>query len=410
MRERVDVGSFSISEKALYCLMLFFIYCTDSALVNTNADRIWARLAWLGIVICTFVLSKRMKLSSRRLSYLLFFSGAIFASMIVNDGFDVNCIQRVFLVWLACAISLTMKYDVFMSYFIKIIRFIAIFSVISLLLSPILLQLPLPKMSIGSEAGYFVNLLFTNVSSSSSRNFGPFWEPGAFQLYLNWAVLYEVRHKEVLKKKDIIIFAICLFTTQSTAGIVIFFLIMMYYLYNNMVSNGKGIKLFQSLIVLGFLLLVGAFLATSELLMDAFFGKVIALSENQDEINSANVSSYTRVYSVPANLEVIKEHPFFGVGIDQLKVEFMNRYELVSNTASILAMFATFGLIPGILYFSLFLKASFKKYRPILLNILFFIILLSMFSTENMIASLMFWVFLFYESNITLIPSKSSHV
>ena len=69
---------------------------------------------------------------------MIIISIGILFSMLVNVGFDVNSIQRLVIIWMACAISLTVNYDDFMSYFIKFIRFLAIFSVLCVLFAPII--------------------------------------------------------------------------------------------------------------------------------------------------------------------------------------------------------------------------------------------------------------------------------
>ena len=81
---------------------------------------------------------------------------------------------------------------------------------------------------------YRVELLGTDVFKYSfyhcwgygigtTRNAGMFWEPGAFQCYINLAlvILFFDKNKEEYngKKFKLIIFIITLLTTQSTTGI-----------------------------------------------------------------------------------------------------------------------------------------------------------------------------------------------
>ncbi len=401
MSERIKARTLQFSKWGWFVLIFFMVFCTDSALVNTNMDRTWARISWVLILAGTLYFIPKAKFSSKDLSYLLLFSLGILASMLYNTGFDVNSIQRIVLVWLSCAIAVSADYDIFMSQLIRFLRFIAVFSTICVILAPVVRILPFPELNVGNGVIY-KNLLFTNVSLLSDRNYGPFWEPGAFQLYINWAVLYEIRNKHIFKIRDIIIFAICLITTRSTAGFLIFAIIIVYFFINRRSEKGANTGYGQVLLIIISLAALVVFVMKSEAISGDVFDKVAVLNEGTDEINSANYSTLTRIYSVPASIEVIKSHPIFGVGIDQLKIEIFKTHEIISNTNSILSMPATFGILPGLLYFLLFIKASFKKYRKTILNILFFVILLAMFSTENMIASLMFWTLLFYEVKLNI--------
>lgn len=389
-----------LSDKILTYLVFFIIYCTDAAIVNTNNARIWARIAWLGILFLTFIFVPKARYTNNDKIYLGVFSLSILASMFVNEGLDVNFIQRVVLLWTSLAIVTIVEYNRLMIYYIKIMRFIAIFSMVCFVLSPILVGLPLPRMYSGDMS--YISLFFSNISMDINRNFGPFWEPGAFQLYLNWAVFYELRNMKQLRMSDILIFALCIITTQSTGGIAIFAMILGYHLFFSK-HSAMSIELYKwtnklkALIIIMIMAAIMAFVTIPEL-YQSVFGKIIALQENSEEINSANVSSMTRILSVPACIDAIKSRPIFGWGIEGLKDEILETYNITSNTNSILGLAATFGLLPGFLYLWLFIKMVYVQSKSLLGRILLFLILCVMFSTENLICSFFFWCVLFYES------------
>lgn len=377
------------------------MYCTDAALVNTNIDRIWARLAWMGIILLALFFVPKARYSSNDITFLGLFTIGILASMLVTEGFDVNSIQRIILLWCSFAIVTIVDYDRFMITYIKIMRFIAVFSMICLLIAPILSTLPLPRIHVGDGISY-INLLFTNIATHSSRNYGPFWEPGAFQLYLNWAIFYELRNIKRFRLSDIIIFVLCIFTTKSTGGIAILVMISIYYLLfvEHNTGNKQDKKLVFWIRIFVILLAIGGVIifVTVPDLYQSVFGKLLVLQENSDEIHSANVSSMTRLLSTPACLDAIKIKPLFGWGIDALKDFIMLKYGITSNTNSILGMAALFGIVPGILYLSLFIKLVCKQKKEFLGRIWLFLILCAMFCTENLVVSMFFWSILFYES------------
>lgn len=405
------ISTLSVSDKKLKYLLFFIIYATDAAIVNTNSDRIWARIAWIGILILTFIYVPKAHYTSKDKTYLGTFSLAILASMFVTEGFDVNFIQRIVLLWFSLAIVSIVDYDRLMNTYIKIMRFIALFSMICFMLAPILTALPLPRMQTGDVS--YVSLFFTNISTHNDRNYGPFWEPGAFQLYLNWAIFYELRNMKRFKLSDIVIFVLCILTTKSTGGIVILAMMFIYYLLfaKHDIRDRKSKRLLfwvKIFIILLSIAGISAFILVPEL-YDTVFGKLVALKENSTEINSANVSSMTRLLSMPASISAFRMKPLFGWGIDGLKGIIMLQYGITSNTNSILGMAALFGIIPGILYLGLFIKLVCMQNRDFLGRIWLFMILCAMFCTENLVCSLFFWCILFYESR-RKVRSNESYV
>ena len=124
-----------LSNNKLLFLIFFMMYCTDAALVNTNIDRIWARLAWMGIILLALFFVPKARYSSNDITFLGLFTIGILASMLVTEGFDVNSIQRIILLWCSFAIVTIVDYDRFMITYIKIMRFIAVFSMICLLIA-----------------------------------------------------------------------------------------------------------------------------------------------------------------------------------------------------------------------------------------------------------------------------------
>ena len=100
-----------LSNKKLIYLIFFIIYSTDAAIVSTNSDRIWARLAWIGILILSFMFIPKARYANNDKTYLTAFSIGIVASMFANEGFDVNFIQRIVLIWFSVAIVTSIDYD-----------------------------------------------------------------------------------------------------------------------------------------------------------------------------------------------------------------------------------------------------------------------------------------------------------
>ena len=217
------------SSKSLLLLTFTVLFCTDSALVSTNSDRIWARLAWVIIIIMAIrYVPKSFPKVSRDVGLLIgSLTIGIASSMLVHEFIGVNYIQRIILIWLAYSISVLFDRAMVIDCYIKVMRFIAIYSLICFVLTPIILNLPFPILASGDAT--YKNLIFTNVSTTIYRNFGPFWEPGAFQIYLNLALFFILRDKSRFRVVDIVLFSLCVISTLSTTGILVLGLVFLYY-------------------------------------------------------------------------------------------------------------------------------------------------------------------------------------
>lgn len=129
------------------------------------------------------------------------------------------------------------------------------------------------------------------------------------------------------------------------------------------------------------------------------FNKLILFVADPRVNNSATVSAYVRFHGIEANIKELLNSPFWGNGITILSERFLQYYELTSNPNGILAMGATFGVLPFCLYMMLII-ASANKQRKMITKGIILLILVIMFATENLIVSLSSFTLLFYESGI----------
>lgn len=384
-----------------FLFIMTICFCTDSALVTTNTNRIWARISWIIILLFFARFVTKPKYNNKEVLFLSLMTMSLMTSMLIHDIFNINYIQRIVVILLSYAIVRVYSYEHYMSLFVKFVEFLALFSIICFTLSPLIKIMPFPTFD------SYKCLLFTNIHMDIARNYGPFWEPGAFQLYLNTALLYIIRNMQMYKPYDIMLIILCIFTTQSTAGIIIMGLIFLYYFL--FCTKSLEQKTFTKVVITSVFLIAGLVLYLFPEISEGFFFKLTALSENMDEQNSANVSAYTRYYSIFTSIEAIKTSPIWGVGLKGISIMGQDMYDISSNTNSILSMAADFGIIAGLLYILLFLTSSFKRDRGVIQGFIFLLILVGMYCTENLIISLPFWIFLFQESSLFISKSEYKH-
>lgn len=384
--------------QASFVLIVFILFSTDSMLVSTNSNRVFARISWVLMILFLLVNIRLLKPQMKELLFLGSFSLLIVLSGLVNDGtLSVNYIQRILLLWIATIIVHSISYDDYIKQFIRVVNFIALFSLVCWLLRGVLITLPvIPTIYTGDIT--YKCLFFTNISTTSTRNFGPFWEPGAYQLFLNLAIFYELRDKKYFDIKSFVLLVITLLTTFSTGGIIVFFVILLYSVIAGRESRGTKHSALKILVIV---LMIGGlvFLQNSNYGSNVF-AKIVAYIDNPLAKNSANVSAYTRFNSFDANISMIRQRPLFGWGIQGSSDMLHNTYNLSANTNTILGMGSSYGIIAMGLYCFLFLKGAFQRSRNLVLNTIYLIIIGTMLSTESLLVSLPFFVMLFYESNM----------
>jgi hypothetical protein len=231
----------------------------------------------------------------------------------LNTNFKSEIIQYLIFVTVFFIISI-LGFD-FLNIFLRITIFLAISS----LLIWVLLQFSgafktilisfgesLPKFSGSSDFFYLhkneassVNAIIYNVSYDDSiRNYGIFYEPGRFAIFLIIALLLNVFHfGKTLFNKTSIILMITTFTTFSTTGYIAILLIILFY--------GYSIKIHPFLKFVILILLI--FLIYYLLKLDFMLDKINAESTSDSEDS--------RFFAFVYHLEMISKKPISGYGI-----------------------------------------------------------------------------------------------
>lgn len=287
-----------------------------------------------------------------------------------------------FLFVFLCCLKFSMKK--FFRIFSNIIVFVAAISIVLYWFNSAIVSSGIFPILKTDEFTTYVNLYVYCINTAiMHRNCGVFWEPGAFQIYLNLSLLYVLHDETVRKRKiKIAVLVIAILTTISTTGYICLALILAaYFLKSNMKSKFK--MLFFALAVL--LAIGGGILP---IVMESFAYK-FGLSTGE---MSQNVTS--RVNPFLLDLRLILNNPLGLFGVDyyaERLMEYSNIYSLpyVSSSCTVTMVAVVYGLIPGLLllYGILSINRKFfdKKVRWFLI-----ILLLIMFTTES------FLVFPFY--------------
>jgi hypothetical protein len=152
----------------------------------------------------------------------------------------------------------------------------------------------------GFYAPVFTNILFCfhEVIIEEFRNPGPFWEPGAFAVFLNLALIFNlIIEKKILTRKNIIL-TITLISTLSTAGYIAFFLLVFAF-YTINYSAVK--RILYALLLL-------------PILLTLYFSLEFLNKKVETNINLAGTTTTSRFGSAEADYKDFLKSPFIGWG------------------------------------------------------------------------------------------------
>lgn len=209
--------------------------------------------------------------------------------------------------------------------------------------------------TVTNASGLSVNNLFFAVVHNSSyfnSNFGIFWEPGAYQTFINLALYFQLFVLKDLNIRRITIFLITIFTTFSTTGYLAALLLFGIYLISNRDKTKITIRKRRKLIISITMLLIIGLIAFSMLpnnIVFKVFGKLEAIvNPNLINENIAYGSTTARIEALKIPVINFLDSPVLGRGFENLY-----NYKINNNTnfltATPLNWFGLFGLFLGVL-------------------------------------------------------------
>ena len=123
--------------------------------------------------------------------------------------------------------------DKFVNEYVKVMTIVAFISIIGFVVNVVYGFIPGGyQMSKIGYSLFLYNQLYSDFSGIVLRNCGMFWEPGAFQGYLNIAIAFALLlPKNKARNNSLMILIVALLTTFSTTGYTVFAFIAIYYVY-----------------------------------------------------------------------------------------------------------------------------------------------------------------------------------
>jgi hypothetical protein len=382
-----------------YIMVFILIYMTSSyytTVVKRIPGIVIVMSLFFAAIISVLLNRKNMgtNFNSRSFILLLFmFVASVLTCFIHGDGIYYYAII-LFAVVTGYLITLSYSFNKFANAFIKVMYYISAFSLIiyfAVLIYPSIVDYA-PIIGQRGESNVH-NFLFAVALSGAeyNRNYGLFWEPGAFQTYLNLALIFELFINDKIRMKYIVVFVIAIATTFSTTGYIALLPILLAYILNNriMVQKHKhtykyyAAIIFVSCVILKLLPDNYAFLA---------FGKLNGLFTDS-EISNFSVS--VRMNSIIYPFYEFIKSPAIGVGYGKFLSMAAEKLYLMPTCTQI-NWLAIFGVLWGIPCNYYYLRNNLRFHCGLISKIFLAIALSLILISEDYIIIAFIYVLIFY--------------
>ncbi|WML55185.1 O-antigen ligase family protein [Neobacillus sp. PS3-12] len=295
----------------------------------------------------------------------------------------------IFKIIIAFGIVIVYKFDDFVKVYLKIMVLVSVFSLIGYFMTNSGNMLfNFPTVENANSVLYGVGYIFFYIPIVSARNCGIFWEPGLFATFLIIAMIFELFYKKnkpsILK---IILFVICLITTNSSAGYGLLLFVFCLIAVNKACSiRNKYIRTALSLLTI--------FLSIICITNYSNIFELIGLADNPivAKLFGDQLKDQSRVLAINYNISMFLKEPIFGVGF----IEAFRNVKYVADTSTSTFLLSVFGIF-GIQYtFYWVVGIINSKNNHWLVNTMIAIVFLLIINTEPHYMILTSWCIIFY--------------
>lgn len=246
-----------------FWLLLVVINCGANMGFNYYFEQQKVKIILFLICLCYIILNSHYKINIKQFIFTVSLCFLLFIQSLYVSFYSITTSIHYMLMISIAIMIISICGDRFCRYFSSIIFVYAVISLLCYILSNIFKVtipfIPITETNIdGGQIMRVFNLYFTQLGNPMDGNFfrirncGPFWEPGAYQGFLNISLWFELTMNLVRDKwwkLRVIVLIITILTTLSTGGYIVLFVILLYFFSNdNHIAITK--KIFISLCVL----------------------------------------------------------------------------------------------------------------------------------------------------------------
>lgn len=391
-----------------YLMVLIMIYVSGKTLLfSTNANQTYvffSNFFPLFFFPLLYIYTNKRKKSlfnnvyrNRLNPFFIAFAILFLCTAVVNLDFRGGYVITILLFLTGFLYASVTPLKLFLTVFEKIIWWIAFLSILLFFIRSIfpgfLNYFPVVVNTRDFQFANCIVSVFPLVEGSGAlRLYGPFSEPGVYQIYLNLALIFNIYISGRLELTRALVYVTAIILTQSTAGYICLAIFLLYYILETKKNRARFYNYLMSFVII--IAIAVAYTRTSLLSAD---------SDVFVKMTDENVSTISRMASVKINLELFMSHPFFGVGLTDIAElfdikckEFYGFSQGIANTNTFLFQLAAFGP----LYLGLWIYCFYYFFKKLGISIqakfLVFIGVVMLFSSEMMTGCLMLYVFLGY--------------
>ena len=366
--------------KVDFIIVLLSILLSKSLYYESFGEN-YLLIYFLFFLILIFFIRKFKRIQFIKLFFLIFFFILIF----INPGSNFRT-SSVFILSMinAILISELISFKFYSNKFYLIIKFLVILSFLRYLI--IIFNIYSPLINFESIIGDpFSNFIFFGIPQTSAfspltfiqllRNNGLWYEPGAFQIFINLAFIFGIINNKV-SFKTYLLFLICIISTLSTIGIFVFLFLSIYYFNFSIIR----LTVVSSLSAILILILPFDFI-------DIVFSK----------LNFDNPSTLSRTRDFELYFNLFISNPILGAGFGDSPLfnDLLKSSTFGTGSNSFFALLSYTGITSLSLIFPLiypYYIIKFSLIRRFLLSLCFF----SLFFTQNFLIIQIFTVLIMY--------------
>ena len=384
-----------------YIVVLLIVYSTDTISIPIDSNYIS-----IGIAIITMLgfmqFLRKYNWEFKWMEFVWVFLPiiCILASQLINKDSSFAYELKIVYVILALVFVKSIDFERFTEAFVNTMLFIAFVSLVVYMtqILDIAWWRILPQTQRGNAYTMFVCII-PNGAYERMRNFGPFWEPGVYQAYLNVAILLLLFVRETGKNKitKTIVLVMAVISTLSTTGYIC--LCIIFFLYYLEKIENRTLTPFDIVFIMIGISMMLYFIGSSNI-FDIVFSKLSSGSKNR--------STLTRLEDIKIYFPCWLKNPLFGYGITKSyneaisvyssNVAFQNYFgvSFSGSTSTTMRELSGFGIIYGIMRLvSDWLFTSHLSNKK-LIRSGFFCFFLILLNTEDFIYSLVFNIIFMY--------------
>ena len=338
-------------------LDMIFLYII--LLLTSGFHNLSGELVLTGCIGVSFLIilkqKKYMKISMEQILLLLFMLMSVILFFWINGESIKQIIITGIFILISFIYTLAYRIEDFMTLFVKLIMVISVsslfFYLMALFLPNMLSILPEVRNPQGVKA-YFGVFTFIRLTDNLLRNQGIFWEPGAFQTFLNIALLITLFSKKFetkIRNYYTVILYIALITTFSTTGYATGIVLLVTFFLEQTFSN-KNINKnkHKSIMFIVFIIFL-----SSVIYLTIPLGNKYQVFSKLDELEnpSSNMLSSTsvRLNAIKYTFLTFLNNPIIGVGYTKLsEIANIIGFKMFTNTP--MNWLTIFGILLGTLY------------------------------------------------------------